>query len=327
MGRTPKIPARRRIPQNKKPNKKVCRSFDRLFYFPVLHLERKNRKRTVTPMEIYGDLYALLNFLADGLLLLLGGKLQSRPLKKRRILLSAGVGGLYAFLSLFLPSYKPLLLFLSFAVSLLMVRIAYPYEGFRNYLLSCLFFYISAILLSGGLQLFLAAVGRVLSPLWASILLLFLPVCRLYVQSALCGSAEEAPASQKGRPAFYIQGKILFLLGLCRQRKSAVRHRDRAPGHPSLRLLFCRNAGGHRSFRSGENRHLQSVSPSFYPGFSLCERQRKKSSFSQSRFRKGFWRLSGASAHRTAVVAFRCYPIQIHKGRCCHACVLFSSAF
>ena len=66
-------------------------------------------------MEIYGDLYALLNFLADGLLLLLGGKLQSRPLKKRRILLSAGVGGLYAFLSLFLPSYKPLLLFLSFA--------------------------------------------------------------------------------------------------------------------------------------------------------------------------------------------------------------------
>ena len=124
-------------------------------------------------MEIYGDLYALLNFLADGLLLLLGGKLQSRPLKKRRILLSAGVGGLYAFLSLFLPSYKPLLLFLSFAVSLLMVRIAYPYEGFRNYLLSCLFFYISAILLSGGLQLFLAAVGQVLSPLWASILLLF----------------------------------------------------------------------------------------------------------------------------------------------------------
>ena len=124
-------------------------------------------------MEIYGDLYALLNFLADGLLLLLAGKLQSRPLKKRRILLSAGVGGLYAFLSLFLPSYKPLLLFLSFAVSLLMVRIAYPYEGFRNYLLSCLFFYISAILLSGGLQLFLAAVGQVLSPLWASILLLF----------------------------------------------------------------------------------------------------------------------------------------------------------
>ncbi len=124
-------------------------------------------------MEIYGDLYALLNFLADGLLLLLAGKLQGRPLKKRRILLSAGVGGLYAFFSLFLPSFTLLLLFLSFAVSLLMVRIAYSYEGFRNYLLSCLFFYISAILLSGGLQLFLSAIGQVLSPLWACILLLF----------------------------------------------------------------------------------------------------------------------------------------------------------
>ena len=61
-------------------------------------------------MEIYGDLYALLNFLADGLLLLLGGKLQSRPLKKRRILLSAGVGGLYAFRS-FSPLINPFFFF------------------------------------------------------------------------------------------------------------------------------------------------------------------------------------------------------------------------
>ena len=62
-------------------------------------------------MEIYGDLYALLNFLADGLLLLLAGKLQSRPLKKRRILLSAGVGGLYAFSRSFSPLINPFFFF------------------------------------------------------------------------------------------------------------------------------------------------------------------------------------------------------------------------
>ena len=131
-------------------------------------------------MKVYIELVLLDNFWADALVLFGTAKWMQAPYRKGRLFASAGLGTLYAVLSLmrglvFLqhPLWK-------IAVSLLMVWAAFGFGSKKRFLRYCGVFWLFSLLLAAGVQLYGALFGQTRAsggaltvsgpPLWAFLL-------------------------------------------------------------------------------------------------------------------------------------------------------------
>ena len=111
-------------------------------------------------MKVYIELVLLDNFWADALVLFGTAKWMQAPYRKGRLFASAGLGTLYAVLSLmrglvFLqhPLWK-------IAVSLLMVWAAFGFGSKKRFLRYCGVFWLFSLLLAAGVQLYGALFGQ-----------------------------------------------------------------------------------------------------------------------------------------------------------------------
>jgi stage II sporulation protein GA (sporulation sigma-E factor processing peptidase) len=100
-------------------------------------------------MEIYADLFVLINCLCDGLLLLSCALLLKKRVKLFRLALSSLLGGGYAFVYLLLYRSPVSTGILSLCTSLAMVLCFFGYHGFSIFLKRVLLFYLLSFLLGG----------------------------------------------------------------------------------------------------------------------------------------------------------------------------------
>lgn len=117
--------------------------------------------------EIYADLYVLINFGMDLLCLTVTASLLHLPARRWRILSAAGMGGLYALLSLlFSPAGLPgLLLDLLAALGLASVAFAERGNGFGRLLRVTGVYFLSSVLLGGVMTALYALLNRLDLPL------------------------------------------------------------------------------------------------------------------------------------------------------------------
>lgn len=100
-------------------------------------------------MELYADLFVVINMLCDLAILLLCGRLMGRKIKKRRLFLSCLLGGGYAMLWLLLYPMNLLLFFLSVLCSLFMVLTAFGIQKLSSFLRTLFYFYLVSLLMGG----------------------------------------------------------------------------------------------------------------------------------------------------------------------------------
>lgn len=138
-------------------------------------------------MEIYGDIYMLINVLCDFSVLFLTSLLLRRKVKIRRIFLGAFLGGGFSLLYLYIAEKFFLSAFLAILFSLAMVLSTFSFHGFGSFVRALTYFYVISFLMGGivtALHRFLLKTSP--SPLAAQgILLLFLLIAAL---GALFGS-------------------------------------------------------------------------------------------------------------------------------------------
>lgn len=103
-------------------------------------------------MVIYIDLYCLLNFFIDLLLLLGLDSLLKRNGKFKRIILGSIVGSLFC-LFLFYIKNNILLIILKIIISILMILISFGYKSFKYFRDNFIWLYIISIVLGGSLYL------------------------------------------------------------------------------------------------------------------------------------------------------------------------------
>ncbi len=99
-------------------------------------------------MKIYLDLVFLVNFGFDLLLLLTLKIVLKKNTTIKRILLGALLGGLSIFF-LFLPLNTVTLFILKIIISLIMIRVSYPFTNIKTYLKDILYLYFISIILGG----------------------------------------------------------------------------------------------------------------------------------------------------------------------------------
>lgn len=165
-------------------------------------------------MELYADLFLLVNFFCDLTVLWLCARLLCRRVKRRRLLLGAGIGALYALLWMLLyPAPLPLFL-LSVLFSLLMVLAAFGFHGKKSLLKALCFFYLTCLLQGGVVSAISNAIGRMLPPLYA---LLTLTLC-LGMGSLFCLTVgrgfEKAGKKKSGELTFVTEGTAYRVKGL-----------------------------------------------------------------------------------------------------------------
>lgn len=102
----------------------------------------------IVKTTVYGDVLFIINFSMDILSMYISGKILHLQIKKKTLIPSCIIGGIYGVLSLFIKSTL-LSVFLNIAVYLLMCFIAYPKINPRQYIKLCCIFW-SVSLLSGG---------------------------------------------------------------------------------------------------------------------------------------------------------------------------------
>lgn len=134
---------------------------------------KEKRGKTV---EIYGDIYMLINALCDFPVLFLTACLLRRKVKKRRLFLGALIGGCYALLYLYIAGRFLLSAFLAFLFSMLMVFAVFSFGNFRFFLRALICFFVVSLLMGGAVTALHRFLLKTLpSPLAAQgILLLFL---------------------------------------------------------------------------------------------------------------------------------------------------------
>ena len=106
------------------------------------------------PLVVYGDVYFLVNFSIDFLVLTLCGRFMRLRRRLFRILLASFIGGGYAVLSL-LPSLAPWqTLALQFGMAALLCFVAYGRQTFLSFLQLFVAFYGAALLFGGAVNAF-----------------------------------------------------------------------------------------------------------------------------------------------------------------------------
>ena len=109
-------------------------------------------------MTLYIDLYFLLNFAMDALILLLCRRVLGYHRKLGRILLAAALGALYSLAALYIPAPLSVLLHLFFGA--LMLAISLGYGNLRRFLRLCMLFYGISFLLGGSVGALARGIDR-----------------------------------------------------------------------------------------------------------------------------------------------------------------------
>lgn len=99
-------------------------------------------------MKIYLDLVLFLNFFFDFLLLFAVSRLLKEKIRFLRLIMGSLVGSLSTFF-LFLPLNTVSLFFLKMLVSLLMIKVSFPFKNIRSFLKQVLYLYLVSIILGG----------------------------------------------------------------------------------------------------------------------------------------------------------------------------------
>ena len=103
-------------------------------------------------MIIYVDLYVIVNFFIDLLLLLGLDRLLKRNGKLGRIIISSLIGSLFC-VGLFYVKNNYLLIIVKLVISILMIIISFGYKSFKYFRDNLVWFYIISIVLGGSLYL------------------------------------------------------------------------------------------------------------------------------------------------------------------------------
>lgn len=101
--------------------------------------------------EIYAESFFIINFAADFLIIVLCARILYVPVKYTRVLLSALIGSVYSLLSVFLGLSGIVSIACNIVSAVLMCRISFKSATKKAFVRIVLVFYISAILLGGGL--------------------------------------------------------------------------------------------------------------------------------------------------------------------------------
>ncbi len=137
---------------------------------------------------IYVDLLFLINFLADYVILYLTSVFSCCYTNFKRLLVASFIGALFAVTSLLSISGGILLFLLTFIFSYLLCRIAFGKKGKMSFSSIIFYFYLSSILLYGGMYLMLSLTAvafnfkeiRVTFLLLLALLLLCFAICLLF---------------------------------------------------------------------------------------------------------------------------------------------------
>ena len=164
-------------------------------------------------VEVYGDLYMLLNALCDALALTLTAAVLKIRVRKRRIAAGALFGGGFALLTLYLP--RALALGLSVPAAAFMVLIAFSFGGLRRYLLRLFVFFCGCFLLGGMAQFLGELVGRVLPPPFPSLFLLLVLFLAVFTAMLFAEILKRKAAICKATLRFTYNAQTYETEGLC----------------------------------------------------------------------------------------------------------------
>ena len=114
---------------------------------------------------VFGDILFIINFSMDFLSLYISGKILHLDMKKRRLLLSSAVGGVYGVASLFIQGALPSAVF-NIAVYLLMCFTAYKNIVLSQYIKLCLLFYSVSLLMGGAVTASYSFIDSIMGNMW-----------------------------------------------------------------------------------------------------------------------------------------------------------------
>ena len=166
-------------------------------------------------MEIYADLFVLINCLCDGTVTALTALLLKRRVKKRRILAASLLGGLYALVYLLLYPSPLLLALLSVLTTLFMVLAAFGFHGPAAFCRALFVFYLMSLAAGGMVGILNNLFTYLLPSRGLSLLLLLLLLFALFIFGLFAGKI--FLLEQKRRVAtlcFSLEGKDYRLKGL-----------------------------------------------------------------------------------------------------------------
>lgn len=120
----------------------------------IIDSVRQEVARLETEIRVYLDVMFLQNFLLDGFLLVMTGKMMGLKIQAGRIAAGAGAGALWACVSLFAVSEPNIQMVLAFGpVSFLMVYLAYRAKRMKSLFHQAGGLYLASALMAGGLDL------------------------------------------------------------------------------------------------------------------------------------------------------------------------------
>ncbi len=111
---------------------------------------------------LYIDVLFFINFFMDGLALLLTGGILHFPRKALRVACAATLGAAYAVADVLFPGHPAVSAAIGIALSVLLVRIAFPEKNPRRFLSGCLVFYAVSVFLGGAVTVFYSLLRRLL---------------------------------------------------------------------------------------------------------------------------------------------------------------------
>ncbi len=128
-------------------------------------------------MTLYIDLYFLLNFAMDTLILLICRRVLGYHRRTGRILLAAALGALYSLAALYIPA--PFSVFLHLFFGALMLAISLGYGNLRRFLRLCMLFYGVSFLLGGAVSALIRGIDRIRNGHNAQIGIVLVLVCAI----------------------------------------------------------------------------------------------------------------------------------------------------
>lgn len=110
---------------------------------------------------VYADILFVINFSMDVLSLYIAAKITSQKIYTFRIIFGGIIGGLYGVISLFIPLDGALCLPISIAVGAVVVVSGLKCQAGKNFIISCVLFFVAGGTLSGIMTAIMTVTGRI----------------------------------------------------------------------------------------------------------------------------------------------------------------------
>ena len=110
---------------------------------------------------VYADILFVINFSMDVLSLYITAKITSQKVSTFRIIFGGIIGGLYGVISLFIPSGEFMHLPISIAVGAVVVVIGLKCQADKEFIISCVLFFVAGGTLSGIMTAIMTVTGRI----------------------------------------------------------------------------------------------------------------------------------------------------------------------